>query len=234
MFEKVGYALIIWSFAVGVSVFISILLSEKTDKIWAILPATIPAIVVVVVAYFLNSPLYALISVIVFAMVIGGYIYEKFVIDIKIDDLGAIAPGGTLFLLYPIDLGILKSETIMAVYSGVFGAYLTLLGFVLTIAVFIGQTKRFVNSNRIKIMLKGLASFFVLVALVAMVGLLTAPETVDLSREMLFQENEILTAGMLHAALFVLTLSLFLSSISYFLTMFYIIIDKPTKSEEKV
>ena len=206
--------------------------SRRMSKFVSIPLSSIPALVILAYALIAQSVVYVLVSVIIFSIVIAELIYADYIVEIKIDDIGVMVPLVVCALFF-INIGVISSNILLEFYSVILQAYLALLGIVFMLGIFIIEMRQWPNSGRFKRILIGFSSFFILVALLSLIGLLTTSSDVNLSHQVLFSQANVLFPNTLFAALLVGTVCLFMSSLAYLFVLFTIFLEESSGKNGK-
>lgn len=187
----------------------------------------VPILLILGIAFLTRFPVYVLVAMIVLSVGISESIYLRYVVDIKINDLGVAAPIAIVFLLYPVNLVVLNQNVLLQMYGTLLQSSLALVGLVFTLGIFILESSKIPQYELIKNMLTGFLSLFILLAILSLFGVLGSQGDLDISRQFLFSRDKFFSSSTLLAALLIETLCLFVSSLAYIFVMFSIFVERP-------
>lgn len=224
-----GFKAFVVCFYAGLASVVFAYLFKDRSKFVVVPLSLIFALMILAYALKAQSIAYVLASVIVFSMVIAELIYVEYIVKIKINDIGVVAPLAVGALLFFINFGVISSNILQELYGVILQAYLALLGIVFMLGSLLIETRKWPNPGSLKRTLRGFASFFILVALLALTGLLTAHSDVNLSHPVLFSQADVLSPNTLSAILLVGTLCLFVSSLAYLFVLFTIFLGEQSE-----
>jgi len=180
----------------------------------------LPGLLIFIFALLARFPAFILVAVIVISLGIAETVYSKYVSDILTNDIGASSPLILFLLIYPFNIGIIDQTILLQIYGVIFQSFVTLVGLVFTLGVFIFGTRKNSRYERIKDALGGFLLLFILVSLLSLLGLLNSKGELDLSRRFLFSRGSISIPNIFRAALMVGTLCLGVSSLTSLVVMF--------------
>ena len=230
MIVNVGISLSHCLFFGALCSFVNNLLNAKKHMLWTIPVSLIP---VAIFAYFSPELIGMYIASVVIAMVIAEYMFSKYMSSVKQNGLAIVAPSVAIVLIYPLRLGMVQIETLRVLYITFFTTYIALLGFILVIAILWSQKKGVVGFAEVSSMLKGFTKNIIFVVVLALIGFLSAPQEINFAKEILFKQNILLPNQLIGSMYFVFMIALFLSTITYFGLMIYVILDEPLVAEKK-
>jgi uncharacterized BrkB/YihY/UPF0761 family membrane protein len=130
-----------------------------------------------------------------------------------------------LLLIWPADPGTLSSGNLIQFYGVTLQSFLTLIGLVFTLGLFIAGTRQITSRDLFQEVLRGFLTIFIIVSLLTVLGMITLKGDVDISRRLLNAPNNLLAYNSFSACLLFLILSLLCASITFLGSVFVIFVD---------
>jgi lipid-A-disaccharide synthase-like uncharacterized protein len=208
---------------------------RKKSPLLGLIASLIPGAIVLIYALRTHSLLYILVAILI---LIGGLlapVYERNIAEVHIGGL-ALAVPFILFAicLFPLNLGTISSASLLQLYSATFQSILTLIGLMFTLGVFVFGTRTLPNLSLVVEMLKQFLQLFVVVSVLALLGMLTLRGDVDVSQSALISSANLFTYNTLAASILIAILSLLVSSIVYLIDVFEVFTKGIRESKARV
>jgi hypothetical protein len=192
---------------------------------FAVYFSLIPIVLVVAYAIWKHSLLYAGVAVVLLSITTVAPLYERYILEFQNNDVALIVSIGPALLLSPFSLGTVQSSNLTSLYSDTLQSALTLIGLVFTIGIFFLQTQQVAEKELIENMLKAFLALFVILSILATVGLVSLHGNIDMSKQALVGRSNLVSSNSVAVYIFIGILCMLVASLTYLLNVFTILIN---------
>lgn len=195
----------------------------------AVILSLIPISLFLAYAIWTRSLFYALITVALLAEALVTPLYERHVVEFQVNnDIALVMTLAPVLLLWPFNVGIIQASSLGSLYSDTLQSALTLVGLIFTVGIFflqIQQPSDKENKELIINLLKGFLVLFIILAVIATIGLINSGANVDISLKVLNGRSNLVSSNSISAYIFISTLCVLMGCLLYLINVFSILVN---------